>query len=84
MTWSETSASGAATGTRKRPSQANSAKFPLGPESGESRVMRGGSYMDLNAFFRSSHRDNMALTMVVGNLRFRVVEVLEKGDSEGD
>jgi len=34
--------------------------------------------MDVSAFFRSSHRGNMAPTMVVGNLGFRVVEVLKK------
>jgi len=64
--------------------QSDPAKFPSGPESGESRVMRGGSYMDVSAFFRSSHRGNMAPTMVVGNLGFRVVEVLKKRESKAD
>lgn len=64
--------------------QSDPAEFPRGPESGESRVIRGGSYMDVSAFFRSSHRGNMAPSMVVGNLGFRVVEVPQKGESKVD
>jgi formylglycine-generating enzyme required for sulfatase activity len=50
--------------------------FPEGPPAGEMRAVRGGCYMDLEAFARSSHRGYLTPTTIVGNQGFRVVEVL--------
>jgi formylglycine-generating enzyme required for sulfatase activity len=55
--------------------QADAAQFPAGPETGEKRVVRGGSYMDRDRFFRSSHRGYWPPETVVGNQGFRVVEI---------
>jgi formylglycine-generating enzyme required for sulfatase activity len=55
--------------------QADAGRFPAGPETGEKRVVRGGSYSDRDRFFRSSHRGYWPPETVVGNQGFRVVEV---------
>lgn len=50
--------------------------FPEGPTFGQLRAVRGGCYMDLESFSRSSHRGYFAPSTSVGNQGFRVVEVL--------
>jgi formylglycine-generating enzyme required for sulfatase activity len=55
--------------------QADAARFPAGPETGEKRAVRGGSFMDRERFFRSSHRGYWPPETVVGNQGFRVVEI---------
>lgn len=50
--------------------------FPEGPPADELRAVRGGCYMDLDAFSRSSHRGYLIPTAVVANQGFRIVEVL--------
>jgi formylglycine-generating enzyme required for sulfatase activity len=55
--------------------QVDAGRFPAGPETGEKRVVRGGSYSDRDRFFRSSHRGYWPPETVVGNQGFRVVEV---------
>ena len=46
---------------------------PSGPETGTLRVIRGGSFMDLDDFFRASFRGSMQPQQVLGNQGFRVV-----------
>ena len=46
---------------------------PAGPETGTLRVIRGGSFMDLDDFFRASFRGSMQPQQVLGNQGFRVV-----------
>jgi hypothetical protein len=53
--------------------QVDAGRFPAGPETGEKRVVRGGSYSDRDRFFRSSHRGYWPPETVVGNQGFRVV-----------
>jgi len=46
---------------------------PEGPSGGTLRTIRGGCFMDLNPFLRSSHRGYLAPDQVVNNQGFRVV-----------
>jgi formylglycine-generating enzyme required for sulfatase activity len=55
---------------------AKHSQLPLGPNSGEKRVFRGGCFMDLESFLRSSHRGYLNPNLAVSNQGFRVVEVL--------
>ena len=50
--------------------------FPNGPATGNLRVIRGGCFMDKNAFMMSSHRGYLAPTQALNNQGFRVVEEL--------
>jgi formylglycine-generating enzyme required for sulfatase activity len=47
--------------------------YPLGPQTGQLRVVRGSSFMDSISFMRSSHRGYLAPEMPVNNQGFRVV-----------
>ena len=49
---------------------------PSGPATGDLRVIRGGCFMDKNAFMMSSHRGYLAPTQTLNNQGFRVVEEL--------
>jgi formylglycine-generating enzyme required for sulfatase activity len=49
-------------------------EFPNGPESGTLRVIRGGCFIDVDAFFRASHRGSLQPEQVLGNQGFRVVK----------
>ncbi len=48
-------------------------EFPQGPSNGSLRVIRGGCFMDMNSFLRSSHRGYLASGQVLNNQGFRVV-----------
>jgi len=48
-------------------------EFPQGPAKGALRVIRGGCFMDMNSFLRSSHRGYIAPDQVLNNQGFRVV-----------
>lgn len=48
-------------------------EFPQGPAKGTLRVIRGGCFMDMNSFLRSSHRGYIAPDQVLNNQGFRVV-----------
>ena len=50
--------------------------FPNGPATGDLRVIRGGCFMDKNAFMMSSHRGYLAPTQALNNQGFRVVQEL--------
>lgn len=48
-------------------------EFPQGPAKGTLRVIRGGCFIDMNSFLRSSHRGYLAPDQVLNNQGFRVV-----------
>ena len=48
-------------------------EFPQGPAKGTLRVIRGGCFIDMNSFLRSSHRGYIAPDQVLNNQGFRVV-----------
>lgn len=48
-------------------------EFPQGPSNGTLRVIRGGCFIDMNSFLRSSHRGYLAPEQVLNNQGFRVV-----------
>ena len=48
-------------------------EFPRGPAKGTLRVIRGGCFIDMNSFLRSSHRGYLAPDQVLNNQGFRVV-----------
>ena len=48
-------------------------EFPQGPAKGTLRVIRGGCFIDMNSFLRSSHRGYHAPNQVLNNQGFRVV-----------
>ena len=48
-------------------------EFPQGPAKGTLRVIRGGCFIDMNSFLRSSHRGYLAPEQVLNNQGFRVV-----------
>lgn len=48
-------------------------EHPLGPNTGEFRVIRGACFMDRELFMRSSQRGYLAPDMVVNNQGFRVM-----------
>ena len=48
-------------------------EFPQGPAKGTLRVIRGGCFIDMNSFIRSSHRGYIAPDQVLNNQGFRVV-----------
>ena len=50
-------------------------EFPQGPAKGTLRVIRGGCFIDMNSFLRSSHRGYLAPDQVLNNQGFRVVVV---------
>jgi formylglycine-generating enzyme required for sulfatase activity len=50
------------------------AKFPNGPPKGTMRVVRGGCFMDMDPFMRSSHRGYVVPTQAMNNQGFRVVQ----------
>ncbi len=47
--------------------------FPQGPSNGNFRVIRGGCFIDMNSFLRSSRRGFLAPDQVLNNQGFRVV-----------
>lgn len=51
-------------------------KFPAGPVEGTLRVIRGGCFIDMNPFMRSSHRGYLLPTQATNNQGFRVVKEL--------
>jgi hypothetical protein len=48
--------------------------FPSGPATGNLRVIRGGCFIDLNSFLRSSRRGLLAPRKALNTQGFRVVE----------
>ena len=48
-------------------------EFPQGPVNGTLRVIRGGCFIDMNSFLRSSRRGYLAPDQVLNNQGFRVV-----------
>ena len=48
-------------------------EFPQGPANGTLRVIRGGCFIDMNGFLRSSRRGYLAPDQVLNNQGFRVV-----------
>jgi len=48
-------------------------EFPQGPAKGTLRVIRGGCFIDMDSFIRSSHRGYIAPDQVLNNQGFRVV-----------
>ena len=48
-------------------------EFPQGPSNGTLRVIRGGCFIDMNGFLRSSRRGYLAPDQVLNNQGFRVV-----------
>ncbi len=56
--------------------QVQFASQPSGPLTGDKRVIRGGCFMDLDAFLRSSHRGFLDPHESINNQGFRVVREL--------
>jgi len=48
-------------------------EFPQGPAKGTLRVIRGGCFIDMDSFIRSSHRGYLAPDQVLNNQGFRVI-----------